>query len=264
MNYTDLLSACESLAIIITEEMAQAVEKATRNQSSSRLWYVYRAGRVTASRMKQACRTDPALPAKSLLKSICYLEAYKFATEATQWGCTHEPAAREQNIKVRQESHAGVSVVKTGLVINPEWPHLGASPDGIVHCSCCGKGALEIKCPYCHCDKDIEVNATSNKTCLTKASDGSIHLDRSHAYYYQVQTQIFICKVEYCDFCVCTFPESGPSVHIERIYPDQEFWDCCVQASTHYFKVCILPEIYLCTRVPKYLGNHRSLRELNL
>lgn len=81
--------------------MTQAVDKATRNQSSSRLWYVYQAGRVTASRMKQARQTDPALPAKSLVKSICYPEAYKFATEATQWGCTHEPAAREQYIKVR-------------------------------------------------------------------------------------------------------------------------------------------------------------------
>ena len=27
-------------------------------------------------------------------------------------------------------------------------PRLGASPDGVVQCECCGNGVLEIKCPY--------------------------------------------------------------------------------------------------------------------
>lgn len=32
--------------------------------------------------------------------------------------------------------------------IKPSFPHLGASPEGIVQCECCGNGVLEIKCPY--------------------------------------------------------------------------------------------------------------------
>ena len=138
---------------------------------------MYRAGRVTASRMKQVCHTNASLPSQSLVKTICYPEAYRFTTKATRWGCTHEAAAREHFVKVRQESHAGISVVDCGLVINPEWPHLGASPDGIVQCTCCGKGVLEIKCPYCKRDQHIEVTAAS---CLTKAAYGSVRLDRSH------------------------------------------------------------------------------------
>ena len=240
MDYNDLVSACESISICVTEEMMLAVEEATRNQSSTRLWYVYRAGRVTASRMKQVCHTNASLPSQSLVKNICYPEAYRFITKATQWGCTHEAVAKEHYIKVNRESHADMSVVECGLVINPEWPHLGASPDGIVQCTCCGKGVLEIKCPYCKHDQHIEVNAAS---CLSKAADGSVQLDRSHAYYYQVQTQIFICKVEYCDFCVCTFPETGPSLYTERIYPDSDFWHTCIDKATHFFRICILPEI---------------------
>ena len=42
-----------------------------------------------------------------------------------------------------------------------------------------------------------------------------IHLNKKHAYYYQVQTQIFICEVAYCNFCVCTFLESSPSMHMK-------------------------------------------------
>ena len=35
-----------------------------------------------------------------------------------------------------------------GFYVNLSFPHLGASPEGIVSCACCGEGLLEIKCPY--------------------------------------------------------------------------------------------------------------------
>lgn len=112
-------------------------------------------------------------------------------------------------------SHQNFVLKSSGLVLNPDWPHLGASPDGIVECNCCGRGVIEIKCPYCNNDEDVENIASSGK-CFAN-TDGTLHLDKSHAYYYQVQTQLYICNVEYCDFCVCTFPDTGPSIHIESI-----------------------------------------------
>ena len=75
-------------------------------------------------------------------------------------------------------------------------------------------------------------------------NEDGLELDRTHAYYYQVQTQIFIAKVDYCDFCVCTFPtDNEPCLHIERILPDFEFWSSCLDASSDFFKQCLLPEI---------------------
>ena len=44
-------------------------------------------------------------------------------------------------------------VSDTGLYINPDVPHLGAPPDGLVTCDCCGEGCLEIKCPLCRKDQ---------------------------------------------------------------------------------------------------------------
>ncbi len=60
-----------------------------------------------------------------------------------------------------------------------------------------------------------------------------------------MQTQIFLCNVDYCDFVVCTFPEvqSEPTIHIERIYPDDKLWSDCVVKSLDFFKTCVLPEI---------------------
>ena len=59
-----------------------AVEKATRDQIDSSLWFKYRAGRVTASKMKAVCHTNPTNSAKSLIKCFCYPEAFKFSSAA--------------------------------------------------------------------------------------------------------------------------------------------------------------------------------------
>ena len=68
----------------MTEEQATALERLTRDQAKSKTWFKHRAGRVTASRFKAACSTDPHQPAQSLIKSICYPEAYKFTVAATR------------------------------------------------------------------------------------------------------------------------------------------------------------------------------------
>ena len=59
--------------------------------------------------------------------------------------------------------------------------------------------------------------------CLVKDGD-KIKLDRSHAYYYQIQAQLFILQVDYCDFIVW----NKNDIFIERILPDVEFWDSVI------------------------------------
>ena len=248
LNYAELLSASVEAhdQLHLTSEMVEAVEKETRDQSQFKLWYRYRAGRVTASKMKAVCRTNVDQPSQSLIKSICYPEAFRFTTPATSWGCNHEKSARDSYKESRKTAHAQFSVIDSGLVLNPKWPHLGASPDGIVQCECCGRGVLEIKCPYCHRHDSVEAVAFDKQSCLVRstADNGSLQLDRSHAYYFQVQTQIFICDVDYCDFCVCTFSPGGePNLHVERILPDLELWSTCLDLSTRFFRVCLLPEL---------------------
>ena len=60
------------------------VEVATRGQSSNKIWYTFRAGRITASMMKSVIQTDHTMPSQSLIKRICYPEAFKFSTTATR------------------------------------------------------------------------------------------------------------------------------------------------------------------------------------
>ena len=147
---------------------------------------------------------------------------------------------------MNQKTHINFTIAKSGLVLNSEWPHLGAFPDRIVQCDCCGKGVVEIKCPYCHCLNAVESVTTDKQSYLVFDANGTLHIDRTHAYYYQVQTQMFVCNVDYCDFCVCTFPTgANPSLHVESLVPDVECWSSCVDASRHFhlFKCCVLPEL---------------------
>lgn len=58
MDDRDLLSMCKVVDISVSEDQAKGVEVATRGQASSKLWFRFRAGRITASKMKTACCTD--------------------------------------------------------------------------------------------------------------------------------------------------------------------------------------------------------------
>ena len=145
-------------------------------------------------------------------------------------------------MKAVKKDHQNLQVSENGLFINPRWPHIGASPDGIVQCDCCDKHVLEIKCPYSHREDSIEdAVANDRQFCLIKQGDSF----QNHAYYYQVQTQIFVCDVPYCDFCLLTFDSSNkkPSLYIEHIERNESFWDTCVVKSERFFNTCLLPEI---------------------
>ena len=218
--------------------MSTLIETETQMQSNSKLWFKYRAGRVAASCMRAVCHTSLANPSANLVKSVCYPDMFRFTTKATEWGCSHEKLAIVYK-KTNEVKHQNFTVVENGLFINLEWPFIGALPDSIVEC-------LEIKCPYCHRGEDI-VNAASNdkRFCLKKDGDGTLYLDPDHAYYYQVQTQLFVCDVNYCDFCVATFADSGveSAMHVERVYRNPSLWSQCVEHASSFFRMCVLPEL---------------------
>ena len=65
-SYTAILDKCHSIKLQVTPDQANCVEVATRKQHQSKLWYRFRAGRITASKMKLVCSTDPNSPSQIL------------------------------------------------------------------------------------------------------------------------------------------------------------------------------------------------------
>lgn len=66
-------------------------------------------------------------------------------------------------------------------------PYLGASPDGLVKCACCGPGLVEIKCPWCA--KDATSLEDVAEHFLQRGLAG-LELSKEHPYYMQCQLQM--------------------------------------------------------------------------
>ena len=138
------------LLVTIKSQQAMQVESKTKLQANSRLWYQMRAGRITASRLKGACRTNPAQPSISLIMAVCHPEMFKFKTVPTNWGCEHEKVAISRYLSISLKRHHKFQVRECGFFICTSHPFIGASPDSLVECTCCNEGICEIKVRIVH------------------------------------------------------------------------------------------------------------------
>ena len=230
----EMMNECMKIDIGMSKEECSKIEEMTRGQTKDKLWFLYRAGRITASKMKAVCRTNMQKPSQSLLKTICNPQLSSFTTAATSWGCDHEKIALQTYENDMRKSHHNFIMSESGLFINPSFPHIGASPDSTVQCDCCGEGLVEIKCPYCLKDKSV-----NQHDCLIADSNGKLSLNPNHQYYYQVQTQMFVCKREYCDFFIWT----PKGLFQQRVLPNNEFWNDVLKIATFFFRRVVLPEL---------------------
>lgn len=240
LSYPQLLLQCEEVYknLSISPEQAKSVEQKTRKQADSKVWFQQRAARITASKFKAASRTDITQPSKSLIKAICYPEGCRFKSKATEWGCEHEKTALEAYKNQENGRHSGFAVSSSGLVIHTAYPHMGASPDGIVKCNCCGRGVIEVKCPY-SCKEKSFLLASANSKFFLQKHDGKYTLQRDHAYYYQIQLQMLLCETTYGDFVVWNESE----LVVERIVINESFLTTALEKTEKFFLYGILPEI---------------------
>lgn len=225
--------------LTVNEEMVEHVEGITRNQAKCQKWYAYRAGRITASNMKNVCTTTVSKPSLSLLKKICYPEEHQFSSSATAWGLQHESDALHSYEQEMMNRHVNFTHHRTGVYLSSEHPYLAASPDASVECACCGRGTVEVKCPYTLATKEIQSALDTNNFCL-EHTNGTLHLKQTHAYYFQVQTQMAVCHVAYCDFVVWT-PQS---LHIERVKRDDAFFEKVLPCAREFFTHVVVPELF--------------------
>lgn len=237
------LSALQKIAskikIAYTDDDIDFIEKSTIEQASSSLWYRFRAGRITASNFKSVCRTSVEHPSVSLIKRICFPENYVFSSSSVQYGRENEKKARNTYFKKNSKLHSNLKIVDCGLKVNREFPHIGASPDGIVTCDCCGTGVVEVKCPFSQRNSRTLKAIFSKKNSPLIMVNGSLIMNKKHQYYYQIQMQMFVSDVAYCDFVVWNNSETL----IVRCLKDTIFWEQEYPKTTSFFYKTILPEL---------------------
>ena len=135
------------LSLSVTDGQSQAIELATRSQRLSSEWYNQRQGCITASSFYDVFTFKEKSDSKNLLKRLLLPKDISHLP-AVKWGIEKEDTARKEYVAKISPLHQGFKCTLVGLVVNPQYPHLGASPDALVECRCCSsEGILEIKCP---------------------------------------------------------------------------------------------------------------------
>ena len=238
LSATDLQISAEKVFVelSVTDIECQEIKKATCLQSKNTEWKKQRNGRLTASIFydvfaRKATTTKPFAIIQRVMgydqKDLNFLPAIK-------WGNDNEDRARQEYVGRMSLTHSEFTCTVTGLIINTNYPHLGASPDGMTKCKCCGSGLVEIKCPFSA--KNFKPDEIKEK--LTFISQNG-KLKRSHKYYIQIQGQLSIADKDFCDFVIWT----PKCLIVERIYRDINLWEKMEKKLTEFFVQHVLPEI---------------------
>ncbi len=109
---------------------SEIISKNTRGQSKNPTWMKERKVRITASRFKDIVtrkKEDPSALINNLTSSK------QFKSKDTDFGRAAEPTALVMYKRDLEKIYGvNVEIQDLGLVVNPQFPHLGASPDGFV------------------------------------------------------------------------------------------------------------------------------------
>ena len=177
---------------------------------------------MTASNFKRVCSRRGNF--ETLVKQ---LKKRTPQTAAMKYGLEHEWDAAVKYSEVR-----GCNAYRVGFVINPGFPFMGASPDFLIYDPqnvAEPFGLLEIKCPQC---------TTIREAKYLKVVNGQLKLKKVHAYYHQVQGQMGITGLRWCDFMVFCQEDW----HIEKITYDVDFFTTMHCSLADFYFSYFLPE----------------------
>ncbi|KAG1674511.1 COMPASS component SPP1 [Nymphon striatum] len=205
---------------ILISQGVDSIECCSRGQSSSMVWHEQRVGCITASVAHQAFHTNSNRPAPSQVKKICsvsssplnHVHAHINLGTPLPRTCVKSPTMWLSRV----EAHINCNVRKSDFKISVTKPFLGASPDGIIMCDCCGMGVLEIN---------------------------TLTLKKNHQYYCQLQLQMYVCNATYGDLAIWTTRD----FFVTRIVKDDVFMTSFIQKLEELWTTSILPEL-LCRR----------------
>ena len=219
-----------------TDAEIDHIEKSTVGQWQSKQWFAHKTGFVSASRCKTVFTRQTTLEKKSckevtaLAKSIATKPARKVITHQSlpnnptnprDWGLKKEKEAMKSYSMVARKQHYKFNLEHKGFMISKRRPFMGASVDALRTCEClasCGSAVVEIKCPWVHRASDPKEALVTNEVGGVYVQN-NLQLKTNSAYYYQVQMQMYILGVQWCDFVVWTMK----GIHMITIPVDESF-----------------------------------------
>ena len=218
------------------------LEATTRGQSKSEKWMCERKLRITASVMKVVCHHHPNTSCDSFMKKKL---SNPVRVPAIEYGRKNEQIAISSYLNDQKLNGKIIQVESCGLFVDRRKSWLAASPDAIVtDFSDVGnlRGCFEVKCPHVCESCSIKDACKKVKALCLIDSKGYLQLCRSYMYYYQMQTQMHVTGLQWCDFFVWS-PVAKPFV--ECIAYDEAFMCEALQKAEAFYFNKFLPSVAL-------------------
>ncbi|XP_076095702.1 uncharacterized protein LOC143066777 [Mytilus galloprovincialis] len=229
-------SLASYLQTVYSDSIISKIEELTRGQSDNDAWFEHRKGRITASLFHSVCHfrfNDK--PTNYILKKLLGQEKM-LSCPSVNFGKRNEPVARQFYNEMYRTKHKNVQIDNCGLYVCTEFPFMGATPDGVVSCSCCGKGLLEIKCSFMHQNENPLDACLDSHYHVYKDENNCLRLKESSSWHTQIQGQMGICKRQWCDFVF--FTKKG--IAVDRIIFDKnQYNDIIVKCEKFFHKYVV-------------------------
>ena len=207
------------------------MERETRNQHTSALWYNIRQPRITASQTKRCLLREATSPTKAISDVLQY-------KPFIQTRLMKEGIEMERKIIERYSKETGNVVRKCGFYISETHPFLGASPDSLTEEGC----LVEVKKVT---SKDGESKEdTLCRLAIYKRMNDNIVLNTNHKYF----SQLFCTKCTQSHFIV----SNGIWLNHEVVEFDNIFWQSTLQQLEKFYFQNIFPEVVY----PRVLHGH--------
>jgi len=232
-----------------TQGEIEYVSQMTTQQSSNPHWQHLRHGRVTASIIGKIfkgpgywSKLDIAEPT-SLVKCILgYYPVRTFTSAACTYGLQMEPVAAKL-----YENHIGqVKLHRVGLQMSSNEAWIAASPDYVDELLPSGtKYLVEIKSfvpvPNVYTFQDLLRYRGPNYLPYSYDDGGNCIVKRTHNHYFQIQCQLYVMGIQYCDLVMFY----NGNVQVVRVIYDHEYWTSIIYPELYafYFRF-IVPEMY--------------------
>ena len=212
------------------------IEQITKDQSENPEWFNHRKGRITASNFSSIMSfkftdCDENYISKRVMGMSNYID-----TPSVNFGKENENVARQLYFLEYRKSHEKAKLELSGLHVDELNPFMGASPDGLMSCKCCGDGLVEIKCSYMY------QNKTPHEACLDHHyhvyldENNLVKLKNSSSWYIQIQGQMAVCTKQWRDFILYT----KKGIAVDRIQFDSKLYEKIVQTSKRFYEKYIV------------------------
>ena len=192
-------------------DVRNLLELCVQTLQSQEAWHKSRQFRITGSRVYTLYTYAKNKKPDWKLKAKQFFWPSEFFNKFVKHGILYEHVAIEKYTQLYK-----VKIVKCGLVVHPDYPWMGYSPDAVI----CGSNGpeilIEIKCLWAGKRKSI---TDCLSLCPYLNTDGT--LKKKHRYYGQIQLGMLIMNLRTCHFII--FPSFDSTMYTLSVPFDEKF-----------------------------------------